>query len=164
MLSLLLHKKLYYPNQAGKPPLLCWQKRKVHLLVNWFLFSLLFSDHFWAQRRALSDTTHVQGRDEQVKGGPAAGSPLRVPGRCPCTHHPHPRITPQGAWTSPPHPPSSPIRGWQSLSYTVCTGVLQRYLQDGDATEKRWQLATNLPDPALEIPGFTLLASAFTLA
>lgn len=86
-LSLEPHKKLYYTNQAGKPPLLCWQKCKVHLLVDQFLFSIFFQSTF-------GRTTHVQGREEQVEGG----------SRC--------WITPQ--CTVPP--PSSPTRGWQSLS------------------------------------------------
>lgn len=94
-LSLELRKKLYYTNQAGKTPLLHWQKCKVDILVDWFLFFFFFLDHLWVQ---LSDTTHVQGKEKQVKAG----------SRC--------WITPQCTWTLPMHPPSSPIRVWHSLS------------------------------------------------
>lgn len=41
---------------------------------------------------------------------------------------------------------------------------MQRYLWDGDVAERQWQLATKLPDSALEIPGFIFTASAFNLA
>lgn len=80
VLSLEPHKKLYYTNQAGKPPLLCWQKCKVHLLVDQFLFFHLFF-------RPLSGAPHTcrEGKSRS-RGGPAAGSPLGAP----CPHRPLP--------------------------------------------------------------------------
>jgi len=105
VLALELHRKLYYTNRARKPLLLCWQKCKVHLLVDWFFFFffLLFLGHLWAQRRVLRDTAHVQRREERAKGGvPLLGHPSA-----------HPDLA------------RAPTRGWRSLSYSLGQGCLQ---------------------------------------
>lgn len=67
------------------------------------------------------------------RGGPAAGSPLGAPGSHPAGAG---RVSPRAS----------------------AGGDLQKYLRDGDVAGRQRELAAKLPDPAVEIPGFTSAA------